>query len=360
MNLGKSDYLLAVACNRFAYILKALGDIETRLLQSQLAQISTDRPIYVTGLARSGTTILLTILAGLPGLASHKYRDFPFVFLPFAWNRFLDRFAADQQTAERPHRDGIQISADSPEAFEEPIWQYFFPSLHDSSSIHVLDESVSAGDFEQFYRDHIRKILLLRNGSRYLSKGNYNITRILYLAKLFPDAKFIIPVRHPLEHVDSLVRQHKLFSGYAETDARIGKYLQAAGHYEFGPQRVPISLSADLTRRIKEAWSTGQEYLGYAIQWQAIYGHAKMLCNNNSFQKRIMILRFEDLCSQPVSTLRDIFSFLGMDVDSAQTDELAGMIKRPTGSPGHEPAEHMMAVWKETEAVAREYGYHRS
>lgn len=35
-------------------------------------------PVYVTGLARAGTTITLEALAAHPHLASHRYGDYPF------------------------------------------------------------------------------------------------------------------------------------------------------------------------------------------------------------------------------------------------------------------------------------------
>ena len=208
-----------------------------------------------------------------------------------------------------------------------------------------------------FYQNNIRKILFLRNASRYRSKGNYKVTRIMYIAKLFPDARFIIPVRHPLDHVESLVRQHRLFTGYAETDRRIGKYLETAGHYEFGPQRVPVSLSAGQARRVEEAWSNGQEHLGYAIQWQSVYGYVSRLCENPSLRERLLILRFEDMCNKSADILRDIFKFLGIDDDNELTGRLAERIHCPDRRRSDEQEESMMSVWQEVEPVARGFGY---
>ena len=67
---------------------------------------------------------------------------------------------------------------------------YRYPAEH-------MNDRIGEDDLEAFYRDHIRKLLWLRGGRRYLSKGNYNTTRIAYLARLFPDARFIVPVRDP-------------------------------------------------------------------------------------------------------------------------------------------------------------------
>jgi hypothetical protein len=98
--------------------------------------------------------------------------------------------------------------------------------------------------------DHLRKVVLLRGGARYVSKGNYNVCRIAYLARLLPNTKFVVPVREPLAHVHSLVKQHRLFTHYAAQDARVPVYFAAAGHYEFGPQRRPINLSKARAERV--------------------------------------------------------------------------------------------------------------
>jgi hypothetical protein len=183
-----------------------LGSIETALLDGMLADVRIDRPIYVTGLARSGTTILLEALARHPEVATHRYRDFPLLFTPYLWNRWLDLVPRrPEQPAERSHGDGIAVTSDSPEAFEEPLWMAFFPGQHDPSRSAVLDRTVRNPAFERFYGEHIRKLLAVRGGRRYVAKGNYNLTRIGYLAKLFPDARFVIPVRDPVWHVASLM-----------------------------------------------------------------------------------------------------------------------------------------------------------
>ena len=87
----------------------------------------------------------------------------------------------------------------------------FFSTLHDPGSSAVLNGETNNKEFANFYKDHIRKLLLLRGGRRYLSKANYNLTRLGYLLKLFPDARFLLPVRDPVWHIASLMRQHQRF-----------------------------------------------------------------------------------------------------------------------------------------------------
>ena len=191
---------------------RRLGGWETRILSDSLSDVTVDRPVYISGLARSGTTKLLEVLDWHPEVVTHKYRDFPLLHIPYLWNRFLDFVPRrGAEAAERAHRDGIFVDPDSPEAFEEVLWMAFFPGTHDPSRNSVLDGTTRNPEFERFYRDHIRKLLLVRGGTRYVSKANYNITRLEYLLRLFPDARFVVPVRDPVWHIASLMKQHKLF-----------------------------------------------------------------------------------------------------------------------------------------------------
>jgi hypothetical protein len=351
------DYRLAQLAESAGGLLCSLGDLETNWLRRRLRDVSIESPVFITGLARSGTTILLEELSKLPGIGTHRYRDFPFVMTPYFWDRFLDRFQVEQPARERPHQDRIRITPESPEAYEEPIWQHFFPQAHAANRLHRLTEADRNRDFDAFFADHIRKLLLVRNATRYLSKGNYNVARIEYLARLFPDARFIVPIRHPFAHVQSLMRQHVLFSNYARQDPRVPRYLAAAGHYEFGPQRIPIRLDQEAGDRIALEWSRGDDAAGYAVQWAEIYRFVDTLrSNSKSLANRILVVRHEDFCAQPHEELRRIL--LHLDVD---TGVLAGMrldhIAASTGERDPRSEEYLTCVWQHTARVARRFGY---
>ena len=79
------------------------------MLRDRLAAIAIDRPVFIAGVARSGTTLLLNLLSQLPQVATHRYSDFPFLFTPVAWNRLQDRMgaagAARGAPAPGPHPD---------------------------------------------------------------------------------------------------------------------------------------------------------------------------------------------------------------------------------------------------------------
>src|SRR5262245_18504695 len=128
-----SDHLLGAWVSRYTGLWLRLSDLETSALPDEMRLAPIERPTYVSGLARSGSTILLEMLAAVPGVGTHKYRDFPPIWTPVWWNRFLDHMPRrGVAPVERAHRDGIAITAESPEAIEEPLWMAFFPEAHDS------------------------------------------------------------------------------------------------------------------------------------------------------------------------------------------------------------------------------------
>jgi Sulfotransferase family len=360
MNLRAADYYLVRLARAMPRALKLLGDLETDILRSRLDDIEVDRPVFITGLARSGTTTLLNIFSSLPHVGTHRYRDFPFLFVPYCWNRFQSRMAPAQEPVERPHKDRIRITRDSPEAFEEPIWTHFFPFVHESKARHVLTASDENAQFDTFYMEHLRKLLLLRAAQRYVSKGNYNVARLEYLARLLPDARFVVPVRHPLSHVNSLVRQHKLFTHYSEEDERVPEYLRAAGHYEFGPQRVPINLDEESPPRILEAWAEGHDDLGYAVMWRSVYAHVQELVRGDHvMRERIRIVRYEDFCSDPAAELAGLFDFCELVEGVDHLLSALPEISAPKSNLDHLTEAHRERIWHETAELAATFGYKR-
>jgi hypothetical protein len=234
---------------------------------------------------------------------------------------------------------------------------HFFPFVHDARARHVLQASHDNPEFNAFYVAHLRKILLLRGCERYVSKGNYNIARLEYLLNLFPDARFVIPIRHPLSHVYSLVRQHELFTRYSQEDARVPGYMRAAGHYEFGPQRVPINLDEKSTRATLEAWRKGDDALGYALMWRSVYGHVRDLTRNDALAEHIRIVRYEDLCADAASTLRELFDFCQLTDGTEELLQALPEISPPASNSQGLSGEQRESVWSTTADLAEWFGY---
>ncbi len=313
------------------------GNLETRILSDELSKTVIEAPIYVAGLARSGSTFLLEALADHPDTVTHRYKDFPPVFTPYWWNRFLSFMPKKDATpAERAHKDGIKITEESPEAFEEAIWTAFFPNLHDPGTSAFLDETTSNPAFEQFYRDHIQKLLSVRGGKRYLSKGNYNLTRLAYLQKIFKDARLVIPLRAPAWHIASLIKQHRLFCKNLEGNAKAQDHMRRVGHFEFGLDRRPINAAtaADddgAVAAIQELWRKGEEVEGQARYWTHLHGRiADQLESTPTLRSATLVVRYENLCEQPAETLQTLFDHCKLGLGKAKLDDLASRVQHPT------------------------------
>ncbi|WP_223119762.1 sulfotransferase family protein [Salinicola corii] len=337
-----------------------LGNLETRAVQDAIADKRVDRPVYVAGLARSGTTILLEHLASHPDVATHRYVDFPPLLTPYWWNRWLARVPNSQEQAqERAHKDGIEVTSQSPEAFEEMLWMAFFPDIHDPTQSSVKGRDAEHPAFERFYDDHVRKLLAIRERQRYVAKGNYNLVRLGYLHRLYPRAKFILVIRDPVWHIASLMKQQKLFVAGETSEPRALEHMRRVGHYEFGLDRRAINVGNDEeTRHITTLWESDNEVEGWARYWAAIYAHvADTLDADPELKKACLIVRYEALCGQPHDKLQAVFDHAELTLDPETLAEAASGLHAPTYyQPGFNEAELAM-IAEITGPVATRFGY---
>ncbi|MEM7044895.1 MAG: sulfotransferase [Pseudomonadota bacterium] len=309
-----------------------LGNLETRFLKDELEKIDIEAPIYVAGLARSGSTFLLEALAEHQDTVTHRYKDFPPVFTPYWWNKFLGFMPKkDAVPAERAHKDGIKITEDSPEAFEEALWMAFFPGLHDPKTSALLGHDQADPAFDDFYKDHIRKLLAVRGGRRYLSKGNYNLTRLAYLQTLFADARFVLPVREPAWHIASLMKQHRLFMDGLKDNRMALDHMRRVGHFEFGPDRRPINAGEDQAiRAIQELWANGEEVEGQARYWAHLYGRiADQLDADDKLRAAVLVVSYENLCAEPKDVIERLFDHCRLSITEDKLDALAARVQFP-------------------------------
>lgn len=352
--------LFGYVCHEFPWLWSRLEKLESSLLHDRLEVIPVTAPVYVTGLARSGTTILLELLARLPSVATHRYRDFPPVWTPYLWNRFLELVPQrDVGARERPHQDGIEITPESPEALEEPLWMRCFRGSHDPSQCNLLGRETRNEEFAEVYRRHISKILLVRGGSRYVAKGNYNVARLAYIQTLFPDARFVVPIRHPFGHIASLSRQHRNFTAGQEANPAARDYLRRVGHFEFGIDRVPVNMGDnDAIRNVLEQWRSGDELGGWAAYWSHLYGRLRdQLDEDAALREAVLIVRYEELNDRPLDVLQSVLGHCGLDADPAKLSELAARL-RPSKNDGREfsPAQ-ARRIRAATESTMIRYGY---
>ncbi|MEO1249531.1 MAG: sulfotransferase, partial [Pseudomonadota bacterium] len=238
---GESAYSpMAKLTHRLALAAPARGELLLDLEHATASKPTEDarhgRHIFVAGLARAGTTVLMRAIYESGGFASLTYRDMPFVMAPNLWARLSRRSQRAMDKTERAHGDSVLVDFDSPEALEEPFWRSFCRQDYikpDRLIPHAADdEAVDA------YRKFVGHVLVRYGEDRYLAKNNNNILRLPTLLKAFPAATAVIPFRHPVAQATSLMDQHQRF--LATDDPFTQDYMGWLAHHEFGPGHRPF------------------------------------------------------------------------------------------------------------------------
>lgn len=292
-----------------------LSDLEDRLYP--LPEIEPRQPVFVTSLARAGTTLLLNILSNAPELASHTYRNMPFVLCPLLWDRITRRFREKGAARERSHGDGVAIDFDSPEAFEEVVWRAHWPEKYETDRVLPWSAGDRDADFEAFLRQHLCKILWLASQGtskdagelRYLSKNNANIARLPLLQEIFPDARIIVPVRNPWDHARSLLRQHLRFSRLHTEDGFSLQYMQWLGHFEFGAALRPIDFNGwyDDTPVARSPGGLAFWLTYWCNCYEAVLAAAG---------PQVVFIDYDELCRAPAAGLRRLAEAAALSPDS--------------------------------------------
>lgn len=301
-----SGYAISKFFDKFDHFSFLLDKIETKMLFNDVDKMRIDKPIYITGLARAGTTIVLEMLDKHPDLATHRYQHLFIPYIPNLISLMLNYPKIFTKSYKRLHQDGILITRESPEAVEEIFWQKFFANIHDEEISNIINGNISNPRFEQFYKNHLRKLIIYQESSRYLAKNNYSVTRLEYLLNLFPSSKFLITIRDPVSHIASLIKQTKLFMELEREKPFLKKWLRIIGHYEFGHHQVCINVgNTELIHKIRKLWKNSRTYVkGWAYYWTSIYNFiANCLDANKTLRKATLIVKYGDLCENPAKVI---------------------------------------------------------
>lgn len=315
-NISRYSFLERILY-RVAFLTKssqiAFADFEEQLFAKHLKVLKQGKPVFITALPRTGTTLLLNICTQLNEFSSHNYRDMPFILIPMLWNRLSSIFQRTETLQERAHGDGMMVNVDSPEALEEMLWMAFWKKRYLSDRIIPWDgdcDNDTIIEFFEFYRMHMRKIIALRQNSnntimRYISKNNNNIARLDLIINHFPDATILIPFRDPLQHAASLLRQHQNFLELHSRDGFACDYMKATGHFDFGKNLKPIDFGEWL-KDIKLIDSN--TILFWVMYWIAVYGYINAKAN-----EKILVLSYDELCCDPQKGLGRISEVLDIN-----------------------------------------------
>jgi hypothetical protein len=284
---------------------------------------AVERPVYVAGLARSGTTLLLEALHGSGAFVSLTYRHMPLITAPLMWERLSRGHRRAGEARERAHGDRVAVDYDSPEAFEDVFWRtvgegdYIRPHgllPHHPDAAAVAD-----------YRRYVARVLAAAGGPgdaarpeqtqlieprsrRYLAKGNNNLLRLAALKRAFPDAVIVTPFRAPRDQARSLLAQHRRFLRIHARDPFGLQYMDWLAHHEFGAHARPFLF--DPTLRVDDPAALNDEayWLRY---WASVYGH--LLSHH---QQDVAWIDYDRFCAAPKAGLARLAAVCGLEADA--------------------------------------------
>ncbi|GLS26277.1 sulfotransferase [Marinibactrum halimedae] len=298
---------------------RSLGGIEADIFKSDLQPAKIDRPTFVTGLPRAGTTLMLESFYSTQTYATFTYRNMPFLLAPLLWEKLSGGFQKKGELQERAHRDGMEISFDSPEAFEEVLWLNFFHDRYvDEAHLNCIPQQWITSEFVEFFEATIKKLLVVNqqknpsgskvNSLRYLSKNNANVSRLESIKAVFPSSVIVVCVRDPVTHVHSLISQHQRFLNMHDDDNFSKDYMRWIGHYDFGGNFKPLKVSDEVVSPSNVAQLTPAYWLRY---WIEVY--RKVM---ESSVKPIIVC-YETLNEKPQDTLTYIAELAEVQNSSA-------------------------------------------
>jgi hypothetical protein len=310
------------------FVQKNLIEIENDLFKRQIKSVTSQREVFITGLPRSGTTLMLELLYDTDEFSTFTYRHMPFVLSPLLWNRLSASFRKKGAAMERAHGDGMVVSFDSPEAFEEVIWLFYLKdkivNLDWLSPLSVGDQTT---EFERAFYQTIKKVLVAGGGAqnlRYLSKNNANISRIKLIHELFPTSSILITFRQPLAHVSSLFKQHQQFTKLHQKDGFAKRYMQWLGHYDFGENFKPINFD----NWLKDEKLDSNDVNFWLKYWIAAYSHVL----NQNKGNAVFFIDFDKLLIDGTTNLVAVADQLGLK-SKKRLVELASRLRLPTSKP---------------------------
>ena len=280
-------------------------DLEKSLYLAKSSSINL-RTIFISGLARSGTTALLNHLVNLRIGHSLTYQDLPFLFMPNVTTNLRGNKKVSEPK-ERAHGDNILINEESPEAIDEIFWK------NQLGNNYILDKQMALhepGESDlKAYKKFIQLHLFKAQQSTYLTKNNNTILRLHgFMNQTILDMHFLFAIREPFAHASSLLKQHIRFVDMHQKDAFSRTYFDSLGHHEFGMHLKSFDLKDEALNA--ELISLDPLHLDYwLVTWLNYYQYLMA-----QFSPDWILVDFNDLCGRPNEVMTQIAKMWDFEV----------------------------------------------
>lgn len=278
------------------------------LLKVNVTHIKLEKPIFLIGLHRTGTTMLQDLVCSHPNVG---FINNCMAYSPenFCGIEKLRKILKMNSEGERILADSVKVSWDSP---NEGIlfWSNWLKEDPYSLQYHSKKmEDFNWGEIQDIHHS-IKEILWCFDGrgQRFFSKNPRLLPHLSLLKDLFPDGKFIHIVRDARSCANSLVKFYRLEQSQLEfIRSRGGKNYFPEGPFISFPRLPHLaeyvqSYGPDSLETTARLWSD-------ALDW--VRGIKDSIPN-------FYEVRYEDILAQPREEMEKLFSFC--ELESIPTD----------------------------------------
>jgi hypothetical protein len=219
-HLGARSFL-KIAASLFIILLSTpIMAIEKLWLYRKIARAKVEKPVFILGYPRSGTTFLMYVMSKDPQFTFCRMYHCMGPHVIFLFGQFLRRIALSVLPKKRP-MDNLDLGPDLPKEEEFALANYgeesmanalYFPRHFSRFFDKYVLFNGSVKHKKRFLKNMDRlfkKITALSNGKRLLLKSPFNTGRINTILELYPDARFIHIHRDPIEVYFSNVKLYE-------------------------------------------------------------------------------------------------------------------------------------------------------
>ena len=272
-----------------------------------------DRPIFVLGLPRSGTTFLHNLLADDPGNLTPRCWQTVFPY-PIGAQKNGTRDRRPELTA-RQYSQFLMLAPELPSlhpldahAAQEciEITGHVFRSLRFDTTHYIPSFQQwleDAGHLEayRFHKRFLQHLQHQKGAGQWILKSPDHIFALEALCEVYPDARFVFVHRDPMKVLPSVARLTEIL-------------------------RQPFTRKIDrlqIGRQVSSRWELGSKLLIEAADWL------------KSSPERLVHIRYKDLVRDPYAIVTDLYRHFGMTLSGQGEQGLKRSIaERPDGGYG--------------------------
>lgn len=279
-----------------------------RIFFPSYKKATIDRPIFIIGNPRSGTTVLQRFLYESEEVCSFRVWQMivPSIFGQKILKPFISWFTRFNP-AKHYSNEAHETSLDSVET-DEVLFSFrfldglfvilFFLAWSKDNYIQDLVESRRKGSIKnkielEFYRQCLLRNISMNPGKRVLGKPFTFSLRVEDVLEKFPDAKLIYMVRDPLSVIPSGINMLKNV-----TDGQFG--------------------SANLPQHVQERYFN-HLYEGEKALYQQFYRSYR---NGKIGKENLLVVKFPELMNNFEEVMSNVFDFVGMEISDTYREKI--------------------------------------